>query len=226
MWVAVAIAGSALVSGGVSYMASKNAADAQSDAAASAASASNYATDKANYYQWLMYDTSRKDVAPWRQAGKKALNALWAKVQAGPGEYEESPGYKFRLDEGLKAIDRSAAARGGVLSGRAVKEATRFAEDYATGDYQNWLANYYASLTPYQSMSGVGQTTASQNATQANQVGANVASNIMTGGQTTANALLSAGNASASGYINQANAITGAVNSGVNNYLLWKYGLN
>ena len=89
---------------------------------------------------------------------------------------------------------------------------SRFGQDYAAADYQNFLDNYYKSLTPYQSLAGVGQTTASQNAANGNAVAANIAGNT-----------INAGNATASGYINQANAVTGAANSGTQNYLMWKY---
>lgn len=206
---AAIVGGSAIAGGLIASSAADDAAETQADAAREAAKTS---TDT----QLKMFYESRADTAPWREAGENALKTLVQKINAGPGTYTESPGYKFRLGEGLKAIDRSAAARGGLLSGRAVKEGTRFAEDYATGDYQNWLANYYASLTPYQSLAGVGQTTAAQNAAMGNQVGANVANTQFQGGVATGNAL-------ATGEINQANAITGGINSGLNNFMMWRY---
>jgi hypothetical protein len=190
-----------VVSGVVGAVASSDAADSQTSAANAATAA-----------QLSMYNTGRTDTAPWRAAGREALNTLVAKVNAGPGAYQASPGYEFRLNEGIKAVENSAAARGGVLSGAATKALQRYGQDYATNDYQNFLANYYNSLTPYQSLANVGQTTAAQNAVQGNQVG-----QIM--GQNT----IAAGNAQATGAINSANAVSGALNSGVNNYMMWKY---
>ena len=58
------------------------------------------------------------------------------------------PGYQFRLSEGLKALDRQAAARGGLISGAALKGAQRYGQDYASGEYQN---AYNRALTEYQS---------------------------------------------------------------------------
>ncbi|MEO5365613.1 MAG: hypothetical protein H7831_04555 [Magnetococcus sp. WYHC-3] len=44
---------------------------------------------------------------------------------------ESLPGYRFQRDQGLRAIENSAAARGGALSGRALAEATRFNQELA-----------------------------------------------------------------------------------------------
>jgi hypothetical protein len=198
-----------VISGIVNADASRSAANTQADAATNAAKS-------AEKTQLEMYYQGRTDTAPWRKVGEEALNTLTAKVNAGPGAYTKSPGYDFRLGEGTKAIERSAAARGGVLGGSTLKALTRFGQDYATNDYQNFLANYYNSLTPLQSLAGVGQTTASQNAVQGNQVAGQIGAN-------TVNTGLAAGNALATGQINQANSISGALNSGANNYLMWKY---
>jgi hypothetical protein len=215
--------GASLLSGVLSSGASEDAADAQVEAADTSSATQLQMNREGLAQQLKMYEQGRADTAPWRETGTKALNALWERVQRGPGEYTSSPGYAFRVGEGQKAIDRSAAARGGLLSGRAIKEGTRYAEDYATNDYQNWLANYYASLTPLQSVSGVGQTTAAQGAANANQVGGNIASNATQVGTNVGANILAAGNAQAAGSINQSNAITSGVNSGMNNYLLFKY---
>jgi hypothetical protein len=197
------------ISGIVGASAAESAANTQADATTTAARESAA-------IQREMFNKGVELTAPWREAGANALVDLVSKVKAGPGEYTSSPGYQFRLNEGLNAITNAASAKGNVLSPATTKALTRYAEDYATGDYQNFLANYYSSLTPWQSLAGVGQTTASQNAVNATSTGANLGNTALTSG-------MAAGNAQAGGVINQANALTGALNSGVNNYLLWKY---
>ena len=134
--------------------------------------------------------TAREDVNPWRAAGETALGTLTSMLEAGPGEYTQSPDYAIRLAEGEKAIERSAAARGNALSGAAVKAAQRYGADLATEDYDNFLNRYYQSLAPYQQLSGVGA-----NAAQAQ-------GNYTTSG---ANALASAGQ----------NYVTGATNTAI-----------
>lgn len=195
-----------LVSGLVGAEASRSAANTQADATTQASS-------EANATQLAMYNQTRADMAPWREKGVDALNTLAARIKAGPGDFTKSPGYDFRVAEGNKAIERSAAARGNLLSGGTLKAITRYGQDYATSDYDNFLRRYYESLTPLQSMAGVGQSTASQTAAQGNQTASQMASNTLQAGMT-------AGQAQAAGQINQANSIIGANRSGANNALL------
>lgn len=185
------------------------------DASRSAANTQADAAREAARMQMEMFEKSREDYAPWRKAGSDALNVLSGKIAAGPGNYRQSPGYEYRLKEGLDAVEASAAARGRGLSGATMRGLNRYAQDYATNDYDNFLTRYYQSLTPHQSMAGVGmtalQTTSNLGANAANQAGMY---NTM------------AGNALAGGYINQANAITGAIGSAGNNaiagYNAWR----
>ena len=57
-------------------------------------------------------------------------------------DYEADPGYAFRLQEGLKGLDRQAAARGGLISGAALKAASDFAGKQASAEYQNAYNRY------------------------------------------------------------------------------------
>lgn len=201
----------------------RSAANTQADAAANAAKAQKEAAGKATDTQLQMFEEGRADTAPWREAGARALTTLEEKVNAGPGEFTTSPGYQFRLEEGENAINRSAAARGGVLSGATLKALNRFNQDYASNEYQNFLANYYQSLTPYQSLADKGMTATMAGAQQGNQVGANIGQNQIYAGNALAQGYIGAGNAQAGGAINNANVWNGAINSGINNYLMWKY---
>jgi hypothetical protein len=58
-----------------------------------------------------------------------------AKFNFDDTQVQKDPGWEFRLNEGMKAIERSAAARGGAMSGSAVKAAQRFAGDLASEEY-------------------------------------------------------------------------------------------
>lgn len=99
-----------------------------------------------------------------------------------------SPGYQFRLDEGEKAIQRSAAARGGLVSGATLKSLNNYAQGTASSEFGNW----YEQLSR---MAGLGG--AATNTTVA--AGTNAANSM---GQYAQNA----GNARGSGYIGVANA--------------------
>lgn len=111
------------------------------------------------------------------------------------GGFYASPSYQFRLAEGMKAIQRSAAARGGLNSGATMKSINNYAQDTASTEFDNY-ANRLAA------MAGVGQSATGATA-QAGQNYANGASNAYT----------NAGNARASAYQNTGNAI----NQGVQN---------
>jgi hypothetical protein len=119
------------------------------------------------------------------------------------------PGYQFRLKEGMQGLERSAAARGGLLSGGTLKGIQRYGQDMASQEYQNAFNRYQAertgTLNPYQSLAGVGQSTANTLGTMgmnyANQVG-----ELYQGGA----------NARASGYVGGANALNQGI-SGVSN---------
>jgi hypothetical protein len=124
----------------------------------------------------------------------------------GQADFQQDPGYAFRQAEGMKALERSAAARGGLLSGGTLKGIQRFGQDLASQEYGNAFNRYQiersARLNPLQSLMGSGQS----------------ATNVMTGnvGQSSQNEqgnILGAGQARASGYVGQANALGGALSS-------------
>ena len=188
---AVIVGGASLVSGAIGASASKSAGNAQ------AASA-----DRAAAESGRQYDQTRQDQMPWMDAGKGALNRL-----QNPGEnFTASPGYQFRLSEGQRGVQQSAAARGGAYSGNAMKALNDYNQGMASSEYGNWW-NQQAGLA------GVGQSSANA----VGQFGANASSNI-------GNALMAGGDARASGIMGSANSLTGALNSGLNSYMLYKGG--
>lgn len=196
-WVAAAIATSAVVG---AYSANK-AASKQADAA-------NRATDVQN----AQYQLTREDQMPWLEAGRNALTKLipltnYEKFDM--NKFQADPGYAFRLGEGMKAIERSAAARGGLLSGRTGKALERFGQDYGSQEYQNAFNRYQAEraaqLQPLQSLAGLGQSSANQ----VGAAGANYASNV-------GNLMTSGAAAQAAGNVGMANALTGGLGTYIN----------
>jgi hypothetical protein len=122
----------------------------------------------------------------------------------GMQDFEQDPGYAFRLAEGQKAIERSAAARGGLQSGAALKAAARYGQEMGSQEYANAFNRYQVNranqLNPLQSLMGAGQSAANTLTSAAGQQGQNQASNIYNAGQ-----------ARASGYVGSANALSGAL---------------
>jgi len=147
---------------------------------------------------------------PFYQAGLGALPAYTQGVMPGGNlvkpfsmaDYQADPGYGFRMSEGMKALDRSAASRGGLLSGATMKGAERYGQDLASQEYNN-AYNRYVGNQATQRNALAGLTGFAPTASSAMQAGdmsyggnaANLASN-------TANAMAGAGASRASSYGN------------------------
>jgi len=180
--------------------------------AKSAAKTQAAAADRAAELQNEQFQQTRQDQMPWLKAGEGALNKLVGAVdyqKFGMDQFQADPGYAFRLSEGQKALDRSAAARGGLISGAALRAATRYGQDMGSQEFTNAFNRYQternAMLNPLQSLAGVGQTTAAQLGQTGAANAANVG-NLITGGAA----------ASAAGQVGAANAITGGVGTYLN----------
>jgi hypothetical protein len=126
-------------------------------------------------------------------------------------DYEADPGYAFRQSEGLQALERSAAARGGLLSGRAAKDTMRYSQGLASQEYGNaynrFQINRSNKINPLQALMGSGQTATGQQ----QQASQNYASNA-------GNNIIGAGNARASGIVGGANAVNSGISTGWNMY--------
>ena len=225
--IATAVVGGAVIGGVGAYLGGKEQANAARDAAGASADAAQVQANLQRY----MYDQTRSDQAPWREAGQNALSQLNAGTAAGGdlmrsftmADYEADPGYAFRQSEGMKALERSAAARGGALSGGAMRGLQRFGQGLASEEYGNAFNRYQTNQTNrfnrLASIAGLGQ--ASNTAT--GQAGSNYANTIAGISQANAtnqgNAILAAGNARASGYAGIGNALASAPM----NYAYMKY---
>jgi hypothetical protein len=188
-----------------------------SSAAQQATAQTQAATNEATKLQREMWQAQQAQQQPWLQAGQTALNALTPLATNytpfGMAQFQQDPGYAFRLSEGQKTLDRQAAARGGLISGGALKAASRYGQEMGSQEYQNAFNRYQtertARLAPLQSLAGVGQTTAQQLGAAGQQYGQNVGNALINQGYAGANAGLGAYQANQSMYGNAVNAVTG-----------------
>jgi hypothetical protein len=208
------LAGSNIIGGLYGGAAARNAAQAQMDAA-----------NQANELAYRIYQQNRADQMPFMASGAAALEGVMGGLQPGgrftrefsPEDFNrgQDPGYAFRMSEGMKALERSAASRGGLLSGATMKGIQRYGQDMASQEYQNAFNRFQINrgnqLNPLLSIAGLGQTRTGQAGQQATNY-ANMSGSNITG----------AGNASAAGQIGQANALTsgiaGGLGQGINFY--------
>ena len=192
------------------------------NAAKSAANTQAQSARDANELMYRMYQEQKGLQEPFRGAGLTAQNRLLDLLglskntgAEGFGKYAKDfsmsdftadPGYGFRLSEGQKALERQAAARGGLISGSALKAATRFGQDMGSQEYMNAYNRYQTDrsnrLAPLGSLLSSGQAAASNTGAAAGSYGAGASGNIT-----------SAGAAGAAGQIGSTNALTDALSS-------------
>lgn len=208
--IAVAVIGAGAVGAAATAYSANKAADAQTAAA-----------DKAANTQLSMYNTTRGDLAPFRDIGTTAgsqltnrLSELTSPIVMDQKTLESTPGYQFNLTQGLKSVQNSAAARGLGSSGAALKGASTYATGLADSTYQNQFANAQAN-----------QTNAYNRLYQLTSLGENAAAQTGSAGVAAANgaanAQIGAGNAQAAA----SNATGSAVNNFANNvggYAMYK----
>lgn len=215
MPVAATIAGSVITAGIGAYTASK-AAKAQRKAAEQATAAQQAAFERQAGYQ-----------QPFIQSGQTAQNEMMrllglggdassegygsAAQSFGMDQFQADPGYAFRQAEAMKALERSASARGNLLSGSTLKGIERYGQELASQEYQNAFNRYQtertALLNPLMSLTGSGQSAANAMTSAAGNLGQNEAANAYNAGQ-----------ARASGYMGVGNAISQGIGSAVGAY--------
>lgn len=215
-------AGTSLISGGTASAASKQAAELEQK----------------------RYEQTRADLSPYNQAGQSVLPDLTSLARSGPygpggvnyldmasrnlpdvmtqAQLEATPGYQFTRDQGLKATQAAAAARGLGMSGASLKGAATYATGLADSTY---AARFGEAQTKFSDILGLNTT---QQGNLTNQFGrlkdvATIGENAgaQTGtigaalGKDQGNALQAAGGYTAAGQTGVGSAITG----GINNYL-------
>lgn len=158
--------------------------------------------------QLQQLDLTRGDLAPYRALGPQGISGLSGLLGLSgnfdPSVITRTPGYQFGLDQGVQAMDRSAAARGVLGTGGYGQDLTRFGQNYAAGGYND----YYNKLS---NLIGIGQSASNQTGAY----GQNAANQIGAYGQNAANQISGAygniGDARAGGIL----GAQGAINQGI-----------
>ena len=226
--VAAAIIGSSVLSAGTSLL--------------SGSQASSAAEDAANQ-QMQMYYQTRSDLQPYNVTGQNALTGAYNLASGSPtgggpdyvtlaqqnlpgqmtqAQLEQTPGYQWQLQQGLKATQSAAAARGLGVSGASLKGAATYASGLASANYQNQFTNAQTQFKDYLDLNTNQQANLTNQFTRYNELaslGENAAAE--TGKQGTSAASTAGSYTSAAGQYTGA-ATTNAANalsSGVNSYL-------
>jgi hypothetical protein len=178
---------------------------------------------------------------PFLNAGQGAVTSLsgllstpgqgllqpWTQQFTAPSAAEAAaqPGYQFSLQQGLNALQNSAAAQGSLLSSGTQKALNNYAQQAGQTDYQNAynnaLTGYNSAYNTFQnnqsntfnrlaSVAGLGQTTAAQLGQAGAQNAGTVANTLLTGGAQQGQDLQNAAAATASGYTALGNSVGSA----------------
>ena len=127
----------------------------------------------------------------------------------GMSDFQQDPGYAFRLSEGMKALEASRAAKGGLLSGATGKALQRYGQEMGSQEYGNAFNRYQTEranrLNPLAGLTASGQAAAAGQAANAGNY-ATTAGNLTT----------SIGAAQAAGQVGMTNALTGALGQYLN----------
>jgi hypothetical protein len=210
----VAIAASSIGSAAMGSRSASKAAKAQTDAARSAEAS-----------QERMLERQLEETRPFRELSLQQLNRL-SELYGPEGMYTKTPtmedltvdpGFSFRMSEGEKALARMQSARGQLFGGGAIKAGVRYGQEMGSQEFQNAynrLMNQRATVTnALLGIGGYGPAIAGQNVSAMGSAGSNIA-NIQLGG----------GQARASGYLGQANALNQALSQGAGLYGMYKGG--
>jgi len=201
-WVATAVIGAGVIGAASTAYSANKAADAQTEA-----------SNKASQIAQDQYQQTRADLSPYRDIGSQAstelsgrLSELTSPITMDQATLEATPGYQFNLNQGLKATQNSAAARGLGTSGAALKGASTFATGLADSTYQNQFNNANTNQTnAYNRLKGLVDT------------GASAATGTATAGtaaaNTSATAATQAGTAQAAADNKTGNAISSLANN-------------
>lgn len=194
--------------------------------AAKQAQLDNYIAGSATHPEWdkgqiqQQIQAYQQELADAQAGSAPTLDpnsTLQQKFSFDPSQLDQTPGYQFALQQGLRGTNNMLASQGLGLSGAQAKGLSSFATGLADQTYGNqynralstYNTNYQVAsnnVNNLQNMMNSGQNSAAQTG-QAGMTGAANAGNFQT----------QAGNAQASGIMGMANA----ANTGTQNYMLY-----
>lgn len=233
-----------IAAAGIGAAGSMGAASTQANAAEQAQQLQAQEAQNALNFNEQQYNTSQQNEAPFIKAGQGAIGELsgltntpgqglltpWNQQFQAPTAQQAAqyPGYQFQLQQGLNALQNSAAAKGNLLTGGTGAALEQYGQGLAQSDYSNVyneaLQQYQQSYNQFENnqaneynrlagVAGIGQTATTQ-AGQLGQQAANTTGQIALGtGQQQGQSLENQGAATASGYVGAANALSGGLNN-------------
>lgn len=235
---------SSIVSAGIQAGATESAASTEANAADYASNETAQSAANSLAFEQGVYGTAQQGEQPYEQTGTAALNQLNSQFGNGGPQYTtpfsfsgvnltNDPAYQFDLTQGENAIQSSAAANGGLVSGASMAALDQYAQGNALNSYQTaynnaltnyntaygvWSNNQNNSFNRLSTLAGIGQ----QGTAAVNNAGVGAGTTVANINSNTANAIgnyqTQAGNAIAAGQVGLANSISNGLNGVSNAY--------
>lgn len=219
-WIAVAIAGSAVLGAGTSMMAADKAAAGG---------------ERGIQMQAGQAGMNKMELDPFRNFGVQNMTALQQGLGIGNwdggytangfdpnaplmkpfslADFKESPAYQFNLAEGTKAIDKAANARGNLYAPQTLQDISKFAQGTASNEFNNAYNMFNQNQTNQYNRLAGGVQTGLGAASALSGVNTNLANNMSEGAQ-------GIGNAQGAGIMGAGNAVQGGIGQYYNQYLM------
>jgi hypothetical protein len=150
---------------------------------------------------------------PYYDVGVNALNKFSAQAPFDPNafNYQADPGYAFRLKEGMNQMNATAAARGCLISGNALRAGQNYGQEMGSQEYKNaydrYVQGYGINNANSRFLINSGQAAANALAQITGNYSQNASNTILGQSANRANSELQLGNSRASQYGNYGNAI-------------------
>lgn len=115
----------------------------------------------------MNFDQLYAKANPW--AGQTAkYQAKLSDLLENPGSMTSNPAYQFAFDQGMEAINRTAAAKGQLGSGNRLMDLTKYGQGMASQQF-NSLADLYSTLAGAKNQNAAGAVSAAASAVNGQQ---------------------------------------------------------
>jgi len=172
--------------------------------------ASNSANNAADL-QNSMWQTAQQNFQPYLQNGQTSLSSIMKGLNGGvtKGQFTHqfnandlnanlAPNYAWQLGQGEQALNNSNSVTGGLVGGNALTALNNYAQNQASGAYQQAYENYntnqnniYGRLS---NIAGLGQSSAANAANAGAQYAGQIGSNIVNSGNALSAGISGVGN--------------------------------
>lgn len=144
-----------------------------------------------------------------------------------PSDITLDPSYQFRVEQGLRALKASRAATGMLQTGQGLQDIVNYGQQAGSQEYQaaydRFMRNQETAYNRLAGLAGIGQAATNVGTQAGLGTGQQIGQNIMAGQGAASNYLTGGAASQAAGVVGGANALTGAMQSGLQNWMGMQY---